>query len=117
MKPLRFTAGLLGALGLLASCQKEQAKPAAELSEAVVTVTYNQTRCGDPWPDPGQRGLEATVKDYLLQKGILSTDLRATSQGTPIMCVSCQCPTGVVLTAGVRPQDVDAVLAMGFVKK
>lgn len=114
---LLLPAGLLGIVGLcaLSGCDKKQDAPEPEQT---VALTYSQTYCADPWggaQTPQQ--LVTAASAYLQQQNIVATDVTAAALNPQQTCNACQCKSGVVLEAFVRPQDVNAALALGFVRK
>lgn len=117
---LLLPAGLLGVVGLcsFSGCEKDRAEPAPE---QMVAVTYQQTYCADPWGHWSQarttQQLVTAATAYLQQQNIVATDVTAAAVNPQQTCNACQCKSGMVLEAFVRPQDEAAVLALGFVRK
>lgn len=114
---LLLPAGLLGIVGLcsFSGCDKECAEPEPEQT---VAVFYRQTQCADPWGQARTtQQLVTAASAYLQQQNIVATDVTAANTGEAQLCNACQCKSGLVLDAYVRPQDEAAVLALGFVRR
>ncbi|GAB2969614.1 hypothetical protein GCM10027048_45620 [Hymenobacter coalescens] len=115
MKRITLAAWLLtGLVGFgTTSCLTE--KPDVCPEEDSVKVSYAQTQCADQWGQAATpQQLEAVAGAYLQQQGIQATGLSAARTGQAVVCAACTCPTGLVLTAKIRPADLPAALSLGF---
>ena len=114
--PIRLSAGLLSSLCLIAtaSCAFEKESPGPGL----VRVSYAQTQCADRWGQArGTQQFVAAAQTYLFQQGLTLYKPQAIAKNLGFTCDACTCPTGLVLKGRVKPADLPAVLALGFVEQ
>lgn len=100
-----FIAGGLCAC-LLASCN----------SRSTTTLSYYETQCADAW-DHGTDNTQhiANIQQYLSNNGVTANDIDLeTDPDSAMVCLACQCLSGVKVTIEINESDTAAAHTLGF---
>jgi len=80
------------------------------------TLCYYETQCADPWNHGSNDTIhEANIVQFLSNHGVNPTDVDLeTDQDSMMVCLACQCLSGVKITIEVNSTDTAAAHALGF---